>query len=224
MKSRLHRQEEDRVGCPGGEHPDRHNFVANVLLVYLLGTFWADVAPVRFDPCRHRPLRQLDATLVTAAISSAALLAIYWSRGSKELWAGAGSASRHLIVFISLFVNSVARLVMQMKGTAASRSTVDSKQRQRSQFPVPRPRFHSTRTKTRRLTFATIPPVTTREKGTCPLPFTLIPKEEKFFDILEEAAENVHKATLTFKDSWPTGRLRATKSNISATWSTKATG
>jgi len=30
--------------------------------------------------------------------------------------------------------------------------------------------------------------------------FTLIPKDEKFFDILEEAAENVHKATIAFKD------------------------
>ena len=32
------------------------------------------------------------------------------------------------------------------------------------------------------------------------MPFTLIPKEEKFFDILDEAAENVHRASVAFLD------------------------
>jgi hypothetical protein len=60
-------------------------------------------------------------TFWTAAVSSAALLGIYYSRG-LEGPVGWGQASLHaaFIVLISLFVNSIARLVMQMKATGAA--------------------------------------------------------------------------------------------------------
>jgi PAS domain S-box-containing protein len=97
------------------------NFVANVLLVYMLGTFWGPMWLLFvLTPVATALYASWTQTLVTAAVSSGALLAIYWSRG-LEGPVGWGQASLHasFIVFISLFVNSIARLVMQMKSTAA---------------------------------------------------------------------------------------------------------
>ena len=101
------------------------NFVANVLLVYLLGTFWGPMWLLFvLTPVATALYASWTRTLATAAISSAALLAIYWSRGLEGA-VGWGQASLHatFIVFISLFVNSIARLVMQMK-SAQGRSAV----------------------------------------------------------------------------------------------------
>jgi len=98
------------------------NFVANILLVYLLGTFWGPMWLLFvLTPVATALYASWQRTFVTAAISSAALLGIYWSRG-LEGPVGWGQASLHaaFIVFISLFVNSIARLVMQMKSTNAS--------------------------------------------------------------------------------------------------------
>src|SRR4051812_44203946 len=55
-------------------------------------------------------------TLITALISAGALLGIYASRGLSGA-VGWGQASIHasFIVFISLFVNSIARMVMQIR-------------------------------------------------------------------------------------------------------------
>ena len=95
------------------------NFVANVALVYLLGTFWGPMWLLFvLTPVATALYASWKRTFVTAAISSAALLGIYWSRGLQGP-VGWGQASLHaaFIVFISLFVNSIARLVMQMKST-----------------------------------------------------------------------------------------------------------
>ncbi len=96
------------------------NFIANVVLVYLLGTFWGPMWLLFvLTPVATALYASWTRTFVTATISSAALLGIYYSRG-LEGSVGWGQASLHaaFIVFISLFVNSIARLVMQMKGTA----------------------------------------------------------------------------------------------------------
>ena len=93
-----------------------------LLLVYLLGTFWGPMWLLFvLTPVATALYASGLRTFVTAAVSSAALLGIYWSRG-LEGPVGWGQASLHaaFIVFISLFVNSIARLVMQMK----SQSTV----------------------------------------------------------------------------------------------------
>ena len=98
------------------------NFVANVALVYLLGTFWGPMWLLFvLTPVATALYASWQRTFVTAAISSAALLGIYWSRG-LEGSVGWGQASLHaiFIVLISLFVNSVARLVMQMKSAGAA--------------------------------------------------------------------------------------------------------
>lgn len=99
------------------------NFVANVVLVYMLGTFWGPMwllfvlTPVA--TALHADWRK---TIGTAMISSAALLAIYGSRGLEGA-IGWGQASLHaaFIVFISLFVNSIARMVMQIKAAGQQR-------------------------------------------------------------------------------------------------------
>jgi PAS domain S-box-containing protein len=96
------------------------NFVANVLLVYMLGTFWGPMWLLFvLTPVATALYASWTRTLATAAVSSGALLVIYWSRG-LEGSVGWGQASLHaaFIVFISLFVNSIARLVLQMKSTA----------------------------------------------------------------------------------------------------------
>jgi hypothetical protein len=101
------------------------NFVANVALVYLLGTFWGPMWLLFvLTPVATALYASWQRTFITAAVSSGALLAIYWSRG-LEGSVGWGQASLHaaFIVFISLFVNSIARLVMQMKGQTAGKST-----------------------------------------------------------------------------------------------------
>ncbi len=98
------------------------NFLANVVLVYLLGTFWGPMWLLFvLTPVATALYASQGRTFVTAAISSAALLGIYWSRG-LEGPVGWGQASLHatFIVFISLFVNSIARLVMQMKSSSAA--------------------------------------------------------------------------------------------------------
>ena len=97
------------------------NFIANVILVYILGTFWGPMWLLFvLTPVATALYASWTRTLGTAALSSAALLAIYWSRGLEGA-VGWGQASLHasFIVFISLFVNSVARLVMQMKSSQA---------------------------------------------------------------------------------------------------------
>src|SRR6185295_2099130 len=98
------------------------NFVANVALVYLLGTFWGPMWLLFvLTPVATALYASWTRTFVTAAISSAALLGIYYSRG-LEGTVGWGQASLHaaFIIFISLFVNSIARLVMQMKGSGTA--------------------------------------------------------------------------------------------------------
>ncbi len=98
------------------------NFVANVVLVYLLGTFWGPMWLLFvLTPVATALYASWGRTLVTASISAAALLGIYYSRG-LEGSVGWGQASLHaaFIIFISLFVNSIARLVMQMKGAGVS--------------------------------------------------------------------------------------------------------
>jgi PAS domain S-box-containing protein len=95
------------------------NFLANVALVYLLGTFWGPMWLLFvLTPVATALYASWQRTFITASISSAALLGIYWSRG-LEGPVGWGQASLHaaFILFISLFVNSIARLVMQMKST-----------------------------------------------------------------------------------------------------------
>jgi len=98
------------------------NFIANVVLVYLLGTFWGPMWLLFvLTPVATALYASWIRTFVTAGISSAALLGIYYSRG-LEGTVGWGQASLHaaFIIFISLFVNSIARLVMQMKNTGAA--------------------------------------------------------------------------------------------------------
>jgi len=93
------------------------NFVANIVLVYLLGTFWGPMWLLFvLTPVSTALYANWGQTLITAMVSSGALLAIYGSRGLEGA-VGWGQASLHaaFIVFISLFVNSIARMVMQIK-------------------------------------------------------------------------------------------------------------
>jgi PAS domain S-box-containing protein len=95
------------------------NFVANIALVYMLGTFWGPMWLLFvLTPVATALYASQSRTLITALISSAALLGIYWSRG-LEGPVGWGQAALHatFILFISMFVNSIARLVMQMKNS-----------------------------------------------------------------------------------------------------------
>jgi PAS domain S-box-containing protein len=100
------------------------NFVANVALVYLLGTFWGPMWLLFvLTPVATALYADWKKTIWISMISAAALLGIYASRGLSGS-VGWGQASLHatFIVFISLFVNSIARLVMQIKsaGPAAN--------------------------------------------------------------------------------------------------------
>jgi PAS domain S-box-containing protein len=98
------------------------NFVANVALVYMLGTFWGPMWLLFvLTPVATALYADWMRTLGAGVISAAALLAIYASRGLTGA-VGWGQASIHaaFIVFISLFVNSIARMVMQMRSTANS--------------------------------------------------------------------------------------------------------
>lgn len=93
------------------------NFLANVVLVYLLGTFWGPMWLLFvLTPIATALYADWKKTIITSVISAAALLLIYASRGLSGT-VGWGQASLHaaFIVFISLFVNSIARLVMQIK-------------------------------------------------------------------------------------------------------------
>lgn len=114
------------------------NFTANVLLVYLLGTFWGPMWLLFvLTPVATALYASWKRTFITAAISSAALLGIYASRG-LEGSVGWGQASLHaaFIVFISLFVNSIARLVMQMKGSTAASKPASNAASQTSAAPA----------------------------------------------------------------------------------------
>ncbi len=98
------------------------NFAANVYLVYLLGTFWGPMWLLFvLTPVATALYADWKKTMVTSAVSAGALLAIYWSRG-LEGSIGWGQASIHaaFIVFISLFVNSIARMIMQMRTTTTT--------------------------------------------------------------------------------------------------------
>jgi len=93
------------------------NFIGNVALVYMLGTFWGPMWLLFvLTPVATALYADWKKTVMTAVISSGALLAIYASRG-LEGPIGWGQASLHaaFIVFISLFVNSIARMIMQIK-------------------------------------------------------------------------------------------------------------
>jgi PAS domain S-box-containing protein len=93
------------------------NFAVNVVLVYMLGTFWGPMWLLfALTPVATALYADWNRTAITAAISAGALLAIYYSRGLEGL-VGWGQASIHasFIVFISLFVNSIARMVMQVR-------------------------------------------------------------------------------------------------------------
>lgn len=102
------------------------NFISNVALVYMLGTFWGPMWLLFvLTPVATALYADWKKTLVTGVVSSAALLCIYGSRGLEGA-VGWGQASLHasFIVFISLFVNSIARMVMQIKaGGAAAKPT-----------------------------------------------------------------------------------------------------
>lgn len=98
------------------------NFVSNVALVYMLGTFWGPMWLLFvLTPVATALYADWTRTAVTALISAGALLSIYYSRGLEGA-VGWGQASLHaaFIVFISLFVNSIARLVMQMRAAPAA--------------------------------------------------------------------------------------------------------
>ena len=93
------------------------NFVMNITLVYMLGTFWGPMWLLFvLTPVATALYADWKKTLITAFISSGALLGIYGSRGLEGA-VGWGQASLHaaFIVFISLFVNSIARMIMQIK-------------------------------------------------------------------------------------------------------------
>jgi PAS domain S-box-containing protein len=93
------------------------NFLANAVLVYLLGTFWGPMWLLFvLTPVATALYADWKQTIITALISAGALLAIYYSRG-LEGPVGWGQASLHatFIVFISLFVNSIARMIMQIR-------------------------------------------------------------------------------------------------------------
>jgi PAS domain S-box-containing protein len=99
------------------------NFLANVVLVYLLGTFWGPMWLLFvLTPVATALYADWKQTTLTALISAGALLGIYASRGLEGA-VGWGQASLHatFIVFISLFVNSMARMIMQIRsGTHAT--------------------------------------------------------------------------------------------------------
>jgi PAS domain S-box-containing protein len=99
------------------------NFLANIVLVYMLGTFWGPMWLLFvLTPVATATYADWQQTTITAVISAAALLGIYASRGLEGA-VGWGQAGVHaaFIVFISLFVNSVARMVMQVRsGTHSS--------------------------------------------------------------------------------------------------------
>jgi PAS domain S-box-containing protein len=98
------------------------NFVSNVVLVYMLGTFWGPMWLLFvLTPVSTALYANWMQTLGTALLSAGSLLAIYGSRGLEGA-VGWGQASVHaaFIVFISLFVNSIARMVMQIKSGSAS--------------------------------------------------------------------------------------------------------
>ncbi len=99
------------------------NFLANVALVYMLGTFWGPMWLLFvLTPVATALYADWSRTVWTALISAGSLLAIYYSRGLEGA-VGWGQASLHaaFIVFISLFVNSIARMIMQIRsGTHAS--------------------------------------------------------------------------------------------------------
>jgi PAS domain S-box-containing protein len=93
------------------------NFLANVLLVYWLGTFWGPMWLLFvLTPVATALYADWSRTVGTALVSAGALLCIYASRGLEGA-VGWGQASIHaaFIVFISLFVNTVARMVMQIR-------------------------------------------------------------------------------------------------------------
>jgi PAS domain S-box-containing protein len=98
------------------------NFLANIALVYMLGTFWGPMWLLFvLTPVATALYADWKRTAITSVVSAAALLGIYASRGLEGA-VGWGQASIHaaFIVFISLFVNSIARMVMQVRSGAYS--------------------------------------------------------------------------------------------------------
>jgi len=96
------------------------NFLANVFLVYLLGTFWGPMWLLFvLTPVATALYADWKRTLWTSLISAGALLGIYASRGLSGA-IGWGQAASHavFIVFISLFVNAIARLIAQVRSSA----------------------------------------------------------------------------------------------------------
>jgi hypothetical protein len=93
------------------------NFLANVLLVYMLGTFWGPMWLLFvLTPVATALHADSKKTVFTALISAGTLLGIYAARGlSGQVGWGMASLHAAFIVFVSLFVNSIARLVMQIK-------------------------------------------------------------------------------------------------------------
>jgi PAS domain S-box-containing protein len=102
------------------------NFLTNVMLVYLLGTFWGPMWLLFvLTPVSTALYADWKKTILTSVVSAGALLGIYASRGLSGS-VGWGQASLHaaFIVFISLFVNSIARLVMQIKSAGPAAKPV----------------------------------------------------------------------------------------------------
>ncbi len=104
------------------------NFAANVVLVYLLGTFWGPMWLLfALTPVATALHASFGKTFMISLISAGALLGIYAARGLTGS-VGWGMASLHatFIVFVSLFVNSIGRLVMQIKSVGPSKSVAST--------------------------------------------------------------------------------------------------
>lgn len=94
------------------------NFLAFGALVYLLGSFWGPMwLLMTLTPLSVGLYAGWRLTLAVALVSAAGLLGIYWNRGLSGS-IGWVQACLHaiFIIFISLFVNSLARLVASVRG------------------------------------------------------------------------------------------------------------
>jgi PAS domain S-box-containing protein len=120
------------------------NFLANVALVYMLGTFWGPMWLLFvLTPVATALYADWKNTAITAAISAGALLGIYYSRGLEGA-IGWGQAGLHaaFIVFISMFVNSIARMIMQVRS-----GTHSSQKKPTIEIPIPKSSNSHTTTK-----------------------------------------------------------------------------
>lgn len=107
------------------------NFLANIVLVYLLGTFWGPMWLLFvLTPVATALHASWKSTAAVAMGSAGTLLGIYAVRGLSGP-VGWGQAALHasFIVFLSLFVNAIARMVMQIKAAPARTGAVPEDRR-----------------------------------------------------------------------------------------------